>query len=88
MILQIELNDEMAAELESVRRESNCFTIDQVATECIEVVLAERRLPHVPVAALGARPHNPGCERVELTHKLHMRSFKAVRKLNEEENYG
>ena len=47
MRIEIELNDEIAAELESVRRESNCFSLVQVAQECIEVVLAERRLPHV-----------------------------------------
>ena len=55
MRIEIELNDEMAAELESVRRESNCFSLVQVAQECIEVVLAERRLPHVTVAVHGAR---------------------------------
>ena len=73
MILQIELNDEMAAELESVRQESNCFSLVQVAQECVEVVLAERRLPHVTAAVLGARPHNPEYERVAITHKLHAR---------------
>ena len=73
MRIEIELNDEMAAELESVRRESNCSSTAQVAQECVEVVLAERRLPHVPAAVLGARPHNPEYERVAITHKLHAR---------------
>ena len=55
MRIEIELNDEMAAELESVRRESNCSSTAQVATEFVEVGLAERRLPHVPAAVHGAR---------------------------------
>jgi hypothetical protein len=54
--IEIELNDEMAAELESVRRETNCFSAVQIAQEFIESGLAERRLPHVTAAALGARP--------------------------------
>jgi hypothetical protein len=66
VILQIELNDEMAAELESVRRESNCSSTAQVAQECVEVVLAERRLPHVPGAALGARPFGTPSKEAEL----------------------
>lgn len=77
MQITIELNDELAAELESVRQECNCHSAIQVAQEFVESGLAERRLPHVTAAALGARPHNPEYERVELTHKLHLRSFKA-----------
>jgi hypothetical protein len=63
VLLEIELNDVMAAELESVRKESNSFSLAQVATECVEVVLAERRLPHVTAAVYGARPFGtPGLE--------------------------
>lgn len=65
MLLKIELNDQMAAELESVRRESNCSSLAQVAAECVEVVLAERRLPHVTAGVYGARPVGKGVERVE-----------------------
>jgi hypothetical protein len=61
VIFTIELNDELARELEAVRQETNCFSTAQVAQECVEVVLAERRLPHVTAAALGARPYGtPG----------------------------
>ena len=55
MLLEIELNDEMAAELESVRKESNCFSLAQVATEFVESGLAERRLEHVASGRCGAR---------------------------------
>jgi hypothetical protein len=54
--IEIELNDTLFAELESVRRETNCFSAVQIAQEFIESGLAERRLPHVTAAALGARP--------------------------------
>lgn len=57
MLLKIELNDAMAAELESVRPESKCSSLAQVAAEFVEVGLAERRLPHVTASVCGARPH-------------------------------
>lgn len=74
MRIEIELNDEMAAELESVRRESNCSSTAQVAQECVEVVLAERRLPHVPAGSLyGARMHGtPGREQEPEGYPVHL----------------
>lgn len=73
MRIEIELNDEMAAELELVRRESNCSSVTQVAQECVEVVLAERRLPHVPAAALGARLYGtPGKEAEPEGYPVHL----------------
>jgi hypothetical protein len=67
VLLKIELNETMAEELERVRRESNCSSLAQVATECVEVVLAERRLPQVTAGVYGARPPGKEVKPVEYT---------------------
>ena len=55
MLLTIELNAELAEELERVKQESQCYSLAQCATEFVECGLAERRLPQVIAGTHGPR---------------------------------
>jgi hypothetical protein len=54
--IEIELNQTMLEELEAVRKETKeLITLSDIASQCIECTLAERRLERLPRAHCGAR---------------------------------
>jgi hypothetical protein len=52
----VELNDTLFAELQQVLQESRePLSLSEVASQCVECTLAERRLERLPRAHCGAR---------------------------------